>query len=385
MWGAHLYFAQPDALTGSLIDTLKEVRPTFFFSVPRVWEKIYDKMQEIARQNGAVKSKIATWAKGIGKEGTFAQTHNKSPPLCFGLAEKVVYHNVKKALGLDAAKYLIFGAAPLNPQIREYFLSLNMYLINGYGMSECAGVQTLGDPQHFDKFDDFFLQSTGSSINGTEIKIDNPDAEGNGEICYRGRHIFMGYFKDEESTRAAIDSDRYLHSGDVGRLDKKGNLIITGRMKELIITAGGENVAPVLIENEIKNSLKVVANCIVIGDRRKYLTAMLTLKYLTDKDGRLTNQFPNDVLEEFARIGSNAKSFEEAVKDPLLQKYIQQGVDEANKKVISRAQNIRKWILIPGDFTVDGGELTPTLKLKRKVVEKKWANEIERMYQDAKL
>lgn len=286
MWGAHLYFAQPDALTGSLIDTLKEVRPTFFFSVPRVWEKIYDKMQEIARQNGAVKSKIATWAKGIGKEGTFAQTHNKSPPLCFGLAEKVVYHNVKKALGLDAAKYLIFGAAPLNPQIREYFLSLNMYLINGYGMSECAGVQTLGDPQHFDKFDDFFLQSTGSSINGTEIKIDNPDAEGNGEICYRGRHIFMGYFKDEESTRAAIDSDRYLHSGDVGRLDKKGNLIITGRMKELIITAGGENVAPVLIENEIKNSLKVVANCIVIGDRRKYLTAMLTLKYLTDKDGR---------------------------------------------------------------------------------------------------
>ncbi|CAD8081672.1 unnamed protein product [Paramecium primaurelia] len=384
-WGAHIYFANPDALSGSLINTLKEVRPTMFFSVPRVWEKIYDQMQLIAKSNGAIKTKIATWAKSIGKEGTFAQTHGLKPPLCFGLADKLVYSNVKKALGLDQAKYLIFGAAPLSPVIREYFLSLNMYLINGYGMSECGGVTTLAEPLHFDKFDDFFMSSTGKTMEGTELKIDQPDKDGNGEICYRGRHIFMGYFKDEESTRNTIDKDRWLHSGDVGKLDNKGNLTITGRIKELIITAGGENVAPVLIENEFKKTIPIISNCMVIGDKRKYLSILLTLKHQLKPDGTPTDQLHSDVIQIFKELGSNAMNLEEAKKDPIISNYLQKLVDDANTRVISKAQYIRKWTLIPSDFSVDGGELTPTLKLKRRVVEQKWINEIEKMYQDAKL
>lgn len=116
-------------------------------------------------------------------------------------------------------------------------------------------------------------------MEGTELRIDCPDKDGNGEICYRGRNIFMGYFKDEESTRNTIDKDGWLHSGDVGKLDKTGNLVITGRIKELIITAGGENVAPVLIEDEVKKNIPIVSNCMVIGDKRKYLSILLTLKH----------------------------------------------------------------------------------------------------------
>ncbi|CAD8089571.1 unnamed protein product [Paramecium sonneborni] len=384
-WGAHLFFANPDALQGSLIHTLKEVRPTLFFSVPRVWEKIYDQMQQIAKSNGAIKTKIANWAKSIGKEGTFAQTHGLKPPLCFGLADKLVYQNVKKALGLDQAQYMIFGAAPLSPIIREYFLTLNMYLINGYGMSECGGVQNMADPFHFDKFDELFINSTGKPMEGTELRIDNPDKDGNGEICYRGRHIFMGYFKDEESTRNTIDSQRWLHSGDVGKIDKNGNLMITGRIKELIITAGGENVAPVLIEDEVKKNIKIVSNCMVIGDKRKYLAILLTLKHQLTPDGQPTDKLNEDVIAVFKSLGSQALTIEEAKNDKAITDYLQKLIDETNTKVISKAQYIRKWTLIPGDFSVDGGELTPTLKLKRRIVEQKWTGEIEKMYQDAKL
>ncbi|CAK78507.1 unnamed protein product (macronuclear) [Paramecium tetraurelia] len=380
-WGGHLYFANPDALQGSLINTLKEVRPTFFLGVPRVWEKIYEEMQKVAKSNGVIKTLIATWAKSLGKSGTFAQTHELQPPTCFNLAETMVYQQVKKALGLDKAAYLLFGAAPLNPKIREYFLSLNMFLINAYGMSECGGVQTLSFPENFSQFDSFFMSSAGQAIEGTQMKIFQQDKDGNGEICYKGRHIFMGYFKDDDSTRQAIDEDGFLHSGDIGKIDQKGNLIITGRIKELIITAGGENVAPILIENEIKKNLEFVSNCMVIGDNRRYLSVLLTLKQDQTAKGKLSAE----VISEFQAQGSQATTVEEAKLDPNVKKHIQSLIDQANQYVISKAQQIRKWTIIEGDFSVETGELTPTLKLKRKVVEKKWKGEIERMYLDSRL
>ncbi|CAD8094982.1 unnamed protein product [Paramecium sonneborni] len=380
-WGGHLYYANPDALQGSLIVTLKEVRPTFFLGVPRVWEKIYEEMQKVGKSNGFIKNLIAKWAKQLGKDGTFAQTHNQQPPTCFGLAESIVYKQVKKALGLDKAVYLLFGAAPLSPEIREYFLSLNMYLINAYGMSECGGVQTLSLPEDFEKFDSFFMKSAGKALEGTIMKIQNADKDGNGEICYKGRHIFMGYYKDDQSTKQTIDEDGFLHSGDVGRIDKNGNLIITGRIKELIITAGGENIAPILIENEVKNNLEFVSNCMVIGDNRKYLAILLTLKQDQSQVGKLAPE----VISEFNAQGSLATTVEDAKLDPIIQRYIQRLIDKTNSSVISQAQQIRKWTIIEGDFTIETGELTPTLKLKRKIVEKKWQGEIERMYQFAKL
>ncbi|EGR28339.1 hypothetical protein IMG5_177990 [Ichthyophthirius multifiliis] len=380
--GCHTYFAEPTALQGSLIDTLKEVKPTFFFSVPRVWEKIEEKMKEVASSNGWLKTQISTWAKGIGILG--AQSRNQNLPFGFGIAKSLVFDNVRKALGLQEATHLMYGAAPLSPTIRQYFLSLNMYLISAYGMSESAGPQCLSDIKNYDVFDSNFYASTGASIQGTNLIIAQPDKDGNGEICYRGRNRFMGYFKNEEATRQTIDQNGFLHSGDVGKLDKNGNLSITGRIKELIITAGGENVAPVLIENILKEQLKFISNAVVIGDNKKYLSVLLTFKYVAEGD-ILTNKFSPETLREFEILGSQAKNVEEARKCQKVMKAIQQGIDRTNQQVISKAQRIQKFAVLEGDFTIQSGDLTPTLKLKRNVVSKKYEGIIEQLYIESKL
>ena len=270
-------------------------------------------------------------------------------------------------------------------QTREYFLSLNIFLKNAYGMSECSGPETFTVPSAILKFDNETLMSCGVAMDGTDLILHETDKEGNGELCYRGRNRFMGYYKNEEETRNTIDDQGFLHSGDVGKLDKFRNVSITGRIKELIITAGGENVAPVLIENQVKEELPFISNAMVVGDKRKYLVILLTLKLALDKDGKPLEALSEDALKITKSLGSNAKTFSEVLKDEKLLKVIDEGIKKANEKSISRAQHIRKWALIPGDFTVDGGELTPTLKLKRKFTASKHADAILKLYQDPKL
>ena len=270
-------------------------------------------------------------------------------------------------------------------QTREYFLSLNIFLKNAYGMSECSGPQTFTVPKVITKFDNETLTSCGVSMTGTDLILHEVDREGNGELCYKGRNRFMGYFKNEEETKNTIDDLGFLHSGDVGKLDKHGNVSITGRIKELIITAGGENVAPVLIENQIKEELPFISNAMVVGDKRKYLVIVLTLKLTIDKDGKPTEFLSEDAIKIIKDLGSNAKTVSDALKDEKLLKVVDAGIKRANEKSVSRAQHVRKWAIIPGDFTVDGGELTPTLKLKRKFSASKHADHILKLYQDPKL
>lgn len=279
----------------------------------------------------------------------------------------------------------MFGAAPMATTTREYFLSLNMFLINGYGMSECSGPQATSRPTNFKEFDNHALASVGSKLDGTEMMLYDIDKHGNGEICYKGRNRFMGYFKNEADTMNTIDEKGFLHSGDVGKIDERGNLSITGRIKELIITAGGENIAPVLIENEIKEALPFVSNAMVIGDKRKYLVVLLTLKYAMDKENRITEALSEEALRHLQAIGCKATNFEQISKDEVLKKFVNTEIKKANEKAISRAHHVRKWIFIPGDFTVEGGELTPTMKLKRRVAADKFAEIIEGLYQDPKL
>ena len=314
-----------------------------------------------------------------------AEIQNKPVPLCFSIAKKLVYSKVKKNLGLEQTRHFLFGAAPMAAQTREYFLSLNMFLKNAYGMSECSGPETFTVPSRIRKFDNEALISCGCAMDGTDLILHEIDKEGNGELCYKGRNRFMGYYKNEEETRNTIDDKGFLHSGDVGKLDKLGNVSITGRIKELIITAGGENVAPVLIENQIKEELPFVSNAMVVGDKRKYLVLVLTLKLALDKEGRPTDQLSDEAVKIIKEIGSEAKTYSDAVKDEKLLKAIDEGIKRANEKAISRAQHVRKWTIIPGDFSVDGGELTPTLKLKRKFTASKHADAILKLYQDPKL
>lgn len=280
---------------------------------------------------------------------------------------------------MDKALMLVFGAAPLASDIRQYFLTLGFPLLNVYGMSENGGPETTTD-LNFMNIDKEFMREAGTAYPGTELKIVplNP-GEVEGEICYRGRNIFMGYFKSPEETAKTIDVDGFLHSGDVGRIDSNGVLFITGRVKELLITAAGENIPPVLIENVIKETIPLLSNVMLIGDNRRFLTALVTLK--AEPDGRLMQSF----LSEYQKIGTTAKTALEAKSCPLVYKYIEEGFKRANDKAISRAQRVQTFAILGEDFTVENGLLTPTLKLKRKEVLGRYPDIIEGFYKEAKL
>jgi long-chain-fatty-acid--CoA ligase ACSBG len=371
MLGATVAFARPDALRGSLVETLNAVRPTIFFGVPRVWEKIEEKMRDVGRANTGVKKAFGDWAKTVGLAGNTNRLKGESVPWGWTLASAAVFKNVQKALGLDRCNIRITGAAPITKQTVEYFMSLDMSLAELYGMSESSGPGTLSLPGRTQ------LGSVGVAMNGTQVVIDQPDAKGEGEILMGGRHVFMGYMFNAEATAGTFTKHGLLKSGDVGRLDEDGFLKITGRIKELIITAGGENVAPVPIEDAVKAELPCVSNIMVIGDKRKFLSALITLK--TEPDP--ATGAPTQTLAGAVREFTDAKTSEEAMRDQKLITVIQEGIARANAKAVSRAQRVSKWTMLPDDFSVQTNELTPTMKLKRRVVATKYGATIETMYE----
>jgi long-chain-fatty-acid--CoA ligase ACSBG len=309
----------------------------------------------------------------VGTQSVDAQLKSSSKPFLFPLFNFLVFQKLRKAMGLEKTNIFFFGAAPLKKQTLEFFKSLGIILNNIYGMSESTGPQFLnlkGNP--------IDLLTAGPMLIGTDSNILNPDKDGVGEICFRGRNRFMGYYKNEQATIETIDSDGWLHSGDQGYINKSGNLIITGRLKELIVTAGGENVAPLPIEEALKETCKIISNIVVLGDDKKYLAALITLK--ADDKGNLTPE----LLEFIKEINSEATNIVQAMSDDNIKFYIQKCIDDVNKKAVSRAQLIRKWTILPNEFSVDSGDLTPTLKIKRKFVAQKYAKAIEKMYSDPK-
>ena len=260
--GMQVWFAQPDALRGTLVETLKEVRPTIFFGVPRVWEKIYMKMQTVASSITGYKKTLSTWSKGHSL--AYHKSHQFSSlsqtPVCstspiFYPFAKIILHKVHVSLGLDKCIACFVGAAPIEPKILEYFASIDLPIYDVFGQSECTGPHAINTPKAWQ------IGTCGRALPGTETKI----IEETGELCYRGRHIFAGYMGKEEETSDAIDKEGWLHSGDTAKIDNDGFITITGRIKELIITAGGENVPPVLIEDQFKQAMAALSNCMVIG------------------------------------------------------------------------------------------------------------------------
>ncbi|XP_038079332.1 long-chain-fatty-acid--CoA ligase ACSBG2-like [Patiria miniata] len=389
-----VYFAQPDALKGTLVNTLKEVRPTGFIGVPRVWEKIQEKLKAVSANNSNFRKKIADWAKDIGLRGNIALEkraleYNQmswwqyiwgaiSQPVPWGwtLANMIVFKKVRQALGLDRCFLTFSAGAPIATDTLNYFLSLNIPIYDIYGMSESSGPHTISVP------DCYKMGSAGQCLKGAETKIHEPDQEGIGEVCYNGRHVFMGYLNMEEKTRETIDEEGWLHSGDLGYVDDKGFLYITGRIKELIITAGGENVPPVPIEDTILNETPILNNCMLIGDRRKFLSIIVTFKVMIDEETQEPTEALNaEALSICAKLGSQAKTVSEAMEDEKVQQSIQKGIDAYNKQASSRAQMVQKFKVVEKDFTVAGGELGPTLKLKRPVVTKQYAELIDSIYE----
>ncbi|KAK7467966.1 hypothetical protein BaRGS_00036809 [Batillaria attramentaria] len=333
-FGGTLFFAQPDALKGTLGDTLKEVQPHVIEAKPFGWT----------------------------------------------LANKLVFRKVRAGTGLVQCRFMLSGAAPITKETLEFFLSLDVPICEVYGMSECTGPHTLGYP------DSFRVTSVGRELPGMTTKLVDKDEDGNGEIVMFGRHVFMGYLNEEEKTRETLDSEGGLHSGDIGKKDKDGFYYITGRIKELIITAGGENVAPVPIEEALKEELPVVSQCMLIGDKKKFLAILITLRTEVDPDTlEPRNTLTPAALDWCQSVGSSAKTVSEILEpgDKAVLGAIQAGIDRVNKRAESRAKNIQKWSVLPKDFSIPGGELGPTMKMRRPIITKMYTKTIAALYDEA--
>ncbi|XP_012055637.1 PREDICTED: very long-chain-fatty-acid--CoA ligase bubblegum-like [Atta cephalotes] len=379
MLASTVYFADPGALKDTLINTLLVAQPTIFIGLPRIWEKIYEKMQKKAHNNGIIKTWIIEWAKTQALHyyrNKINGTNYKHWGYVF--AKWLVFDKVKAVLGLNKCQIFATAAAPLNIDIKKYFLSLDMPLLEGYGMSECSGAHTITD------INKYSMGGVGRTLPGLYTKLYNIDEHGDGEICMSGRHIFMGYLNAPEKIKEVKDKNGWLHSGDLGRLDSNGNLFINGRIKDLIITSGGENVTSYNIEQSILSELPYLSNAMVIGDRRKYLTVLVTLKSnMNEETGAPLDTLAPDVLKWAQSIGSSAKTVTEVInsRNTAIYEEIDKAIKRANMQAISNAQKVQKFEILPHDFSIPTGELGPTLKLKKNIVEKMYVDLIDKMYE----
>lgn len=387
---ATVYFAQPDALKGSLLSTLQEVQPTCFLGVPRVWEKIHEKMQEAEAKVGGVKKVIASWAKSHGLNFYNALGSGRSLSLYESMANSfakmLIINRIKAAIGINCSHIFISGAAPISKDVLEYFMSLDIPIMEAYGLSESLSFSSMC----FLKPQMFKLGSVGKILPQTLARLESfkDCQEGEGEICMKGRNICMGYLRMPEKTNEAIDDDGWLHSGDIGSFDEDGFLYITGRIKELVITAGGENIPPVLIEESVKKELPFISSAMVVGDKRKYLSMLLTLKADIDEKTAEPLQTLTPVCQAMMKgIGLHIQTVGDALaevdKNPqgALASAIHEGIQRYNQEhSVSNAQKVQRWALLPLDFSQQTGELNNTLKLKRTFVMDKYKDVIDSLY-----
>ena len=349
--GACVHFAES---VEKLAENLREVRPQVFLGVPRVWEKMQAAVQVAAARNGPVKRRIGAWARRVGLAGGDADQRGRARPRSYAVAERLVFRKVREALGLDAARLCVTTAAPIAVETLEFFLSLGIPIMEIYGMSECTGPATISLPGSYR------TGRAGRALPGTEIRIAD-----DGEVLMRGPHVFRGYHKDDPGTREALDASGWLHSGDVGELDAEGFLRITDRKKELIITAGGKNIAPQHIEGKL-SQIAAVSRAVAIGDRRPYVVALLTLD-------------PARVAAEAEKAGSPARTVEEAALCPAFKTWVDAAVRETNRG-LARYEQVKRFALLSRELSIDAGELTPTLKLKRRVVHERYRDVIDALY-----
>jgi long-subunit acyl-CoA synthetase (AMP-forming) len=351
VFGGCTWFAEGMEQVG---DNLREARPDYFLGVPRVWEKIQERMEAMGASSPRWRRRLVAWARRVGLAAGYADQEGRRRPLLFPLANALVFRKVRQRLGLDRAHLLVTSAAPIARSTLEFFLSLGLPICEVYGMSECTGPATISTPRRYR------TGKAGFAFPGAELRI-APD----GEICMRGRHVFAGYAKDPVGTADALDADGWLHSGDIGEVDAEGFLQVTDRKKDLLITAGGENVAPQFIEGLLKG-IPVVSQAVVVGDRRRYLAVLLALD-------------PARVVEDARAIGSPARNPMEAGACQVFRAHLQREIDAVNVR-LARPQTVKRFTVVAGEFTVEGGELTPSMKVRRKVVTEKYAAEIEALY-----
>jgi long-chain acyl-CoA synthetase len=351
--GATLAYWERDPL--QILPNLAELKPTYFPSVPRIFEKIYTAATSGIEKVGGVKKAIFNWSIEVGKKMRATERAGRKPGFLlrkqYEFADKQVLSKIRGLFGGNL-RLAVSGAAPINPEILSFFDAAGVLVLEGWGMTETSTAATISSP------DDFKVGTIGKPFPGCQIKI----AE-DGEILVKGPNVFQGYYKNEEATREAI-VDGWLHTGDLGEIDADGFLKITGRKKDIIITAGGKNITPANLENEIKQH-PLVSQCVVVGDRKPYLVALVTL----DPEDAVAYAKDHGLPEDPAQLATN----------PEVQKAIEDHVETINQK-FARVEQVKKVAILPRDLSQETGELTPTLKVKRAVVASKHEQEIEKLY-----
>ena len=332
------------------IDYCKEVQPHLFIGVPRIYEKVYSNL---------VAGLPPTWLLSLPVLGN------------------IIKKKAKGKIGFSNVKFSITGAAPINPDILTLFHKLGVPLFEGYGMTETSAGATLGAPGNNR------IGSVGRPFPDTELRIADPDESGNGEIQFKGKHVMAGYYKNPEATADTMTEDGWLKSGDLGKIDMDGFVYVTGRLKEIYVSSAGKNIAPLVIEETMK-SIPVVSQCMLIGDNRKYCSALFTLDVgaiLRDVHGLDgATEVPKDPAKQLAKLAELGHDLSEytAVGSETY-KQLETAVNELNGK-FSNPEQVKKFTVLPRDLSVDDGELTPTLKIRRKQIRENWSSEIESMY-----
>ena len=330
----------PDPLRTA--EALLQVRPTVLPSVPRVYEKVHTAVRAKFDEETGAKRRIVDWALSVGRRVSALRQHGMPVPavleLQHRLADRLVYTKVRRRLG-DRLRLAISGGAPLAKEIAEFFDALGITILEGYGLTECTSAATVNRATRYR------LGTVGPALPGTELRLGD-----DGELFIRSPTVFAGYLKDEAATREILDDDGWLRSGDIAEIDDEGFVTITDRKKDILVTAGGKNVAPANLENDLKAHPEI-SQAIVIGDRRPFVAALVTL------DADVTTELSD--AEKHARV--------------------QEIVDEVNRDR-SRYEQIKRFTILPRDFSMDEGEVTPTLKLKRRVVLDHFASEVETIY-----
>jgi long-chain acyl-CoA synthetase len=351
--GANLAYWERDPL--KILPNLAELKPTYFPSVPRIFEKIYTAATSGMEKEGGLKKAIFNWAIGVGKKMRATERAGRKPGFLlrkqYKFADEKVLSKIRGLFGGNL-RLAVSGAAPINPEILRFFDAAGVLVLEGWGMTETSTAATISTPE------DFKIGTIGKPFPGCEVKI-----AADGEILVKGPNVFQGYYKNEQATRETI-VDGWLHTGDIGEIDAEGFIKITGRKKDIIITAGGKNITPANLENEIKQH-PLVSQCVVVGDRKPYLVALVTL----DPEDVVTYATENGLPEDPVQLAANAD----------VRKAIEAHVETINEK-FARVEQVKKIAILPNDLSQESGELTPTLKVKRAVVAAKHEQEIEQLY-----
>ena len=338
-------------------DNLREIKPTMFVSVPRVYEKVYGKIISQVEADKPMKKKIFYWAVSVGSAAAPYLMENKPLPfflsLKYKLAGTLVFKKIKEAVG-GRLKFAISGGAPLSKELGEFFFALGIKIVEGYGLTETSAIFMANPPKKV-KFG-----TVGKPFKGYQLKI-APD----GEILLKGDNVMKGYYKKPEATKEVLDKDGWLSSGDIGFIDKEGYLHITDRKKDLIVTAGGKNIAPQPIENKLKMNM-YIEEAVMIGDKRPYCVALIVPSF--------------EVLKDVAkREGIPYTNEKDLIEQPRVKELIEAALNEVNSG-FAKYETIKKFALIPQLFSQETGELTPTIKVKRNAVEKKYKALIDKLY-----